>query len=140
MGEPTDPVPAEAPLPAPPEPIVPRAQARLGSEPRRAPAPRREAVGSVILRWTVTFAIATAAAGVIDGLWSWSRAAQHLPTVLGRVRWLVYLAASHALAGAVAGAILAGAVLVWSRQTRLGDFVRFAIREHDRRRAIDPGH
>src|SRR6185295_615879 len=54
--------------------------------------------------------------------------------------WLLYLAASHALAGAAAGAILAVLVLVWSRQTRLGDFVRYAIREHDRRRAIDPGH
>ena len=98
-------------------------------------APR---VGTVIAGWAITFAIAGAAAGVIDGLWSWSRAAQHLPGLGGRLRWLGYLAVSHALAGAVVGAVLAALGLVWARATRLGDVARFAIAEHRARRDRDP--
>jgi len=96
-------------------------------------------VGTVIVGWAIALALAAAAAGVIDGLWSWGRAGQHLPGVGGRARWLAYLATSHALAGGVVGAVLASLGLVWSRATRLGDLARFARAEHDRRRAADPG-
>jgi arylsulfatase A-like enzyme len=101
-----------------------------------SPLPR---VGTVIVGWTVAFAVGGAAAGAIDGLWSWSRAAQHLPGVIERIRWLAYLAASHALAGAALGVVAALTGLMFSRATRLGDVARFAHRYHDERRAEDPG-
>src|SRR5262245_2909399 len=125
----SEPPAAEPVAPAP----APAARARPVVDPALRP------IGQVILGWTITVAIAAAAAGVIDGLWSWSRAGQHLPGVLARVRWLVYLAASYAVAGAVAGAIAAALGLAWSRLTRLGDVLRFARAEHERRRAADPG-
>jgi choline-sulfatase len=104
-----------------------------------APLAPATPVGRVIVGGTITFAIAAAAAGVIDGLWSWSRAGQHLSDVLGRLRWLVYLAASHAFAGAILGALVTSLLVLWSRGTRLGDVLRFARAEHERRRAADPG-
>jgi arylsulfatase A-like enzyme len=91
-------------------------------------APR---VGTVLAGWAITFVVAAVAAALIDGIWSWSHAGQHLPGVAGRLRWLVYLMASHALAGGVLGLVLAALGLVWSRATRLGDLVRAWLRADD---------
>ena len=104
-----------------------------------APTPHVPRAGIVIASWAFGLAIAGAAAGVIDGLWSWARAGQHLPDLGGRLRWLGFLATSHALAGAVAGAIGGALGLAWSRWTRLGDVARFGLAEHRARRERDPG-
>ncbi|MBP9203088.1 MAG: sulfatase [Kofleriaceae bacterium] len=83
-------------------------------------------------------ALALAAAGVIDGLWSWGPARQFVPGALGRIGWLGYLATSHALVGAGVGAIAGLMHWAWMQHTRLGTLWRFARARHDEARAADP--
>ena len=83
-------------------------------------------------------AIAAAAAGVVDGLWTWGRLDQFLAGAGGKLRLLAYLAASHALAGALAGLAAAAVLAFYLRVTRLGTLYRHARAEHERARVRDP--
>jgi len=82
--------------------------------------------------------IAGLATGAIDAIWSWAPAAQFVPGAGARLRYVVFTATSYGLAGAIAGLIIAAALLGFLRGTRLGDLVHFAVREHQVRRARDP--
>ncbi|MBS1124053.1 MAG: sulfatase, partial [Deltaproteobacteria bacterium] len=79
------------------------------------------------------------ATGAIDALWSWGPAAQFAPGFLARVRFVLFNATMHAAVGALAALVVLAGVLVMSHGTRLGDLVRFGLREHATRRARDPG-
>jgi choline-sulfatase len=84
-------------------------------------------------------AVAGAAAGVIDGLWSWSALAQFVPGVGGKLRVLLFLGAAHALLFGALGAAGAALLAYFDRATRLGDLCRAALAHHQRARARDPG-
>ncbi len=99
--------------------------------------PRRSIV-HVLGAGAMTGVIAGLATGAIDAVWSWGPAAQFVPSFLARLRFVLFSAAAHAAAGAAIGLVLAGAILVLSRATRLGDLVRFGYREHLAKRARDP--
>ncbi len=105
-------------------------------EPVRDPALRP--IGVVLGSGVITGTIAGCAAGMIDAVWSWAPAAQFVPGVLSRIRFVLFSAISHAAAGAVVGLVLTCAFLVLSRASRLGDLGRFAWREHLARRDRDP--
>jgi len=96
-------------------------------------------VGEVLGAGVLTGVIAGLAAGAIDALWSWGPAGQFAPGFLARVRFVLFTATTHAAAGALVGLAIAGKLLVLSRASRLGDLVRFGLREHVARRARDPG-
>jgi arylsulfatase A-like enzyme len=99
--------------------------------------PESRSVATVVLGGALGGALAAAAAGVIDAVWSWAPAAQFLPDVLGRARFALYLALVYGSAGAAFGA--AGALVVAGfARTRLGDLIRFARRAHVETRARDP--
>jgi choline-sulfatase len=87
---------------------------------RRAHAPP---LGRRMSAALVAGAMAGGAAGAIDGVWSWPGLGQFAPETSGRLRALVYLAASCGLAGALAAAALAGLAIALARGTRLGDVV-----------------
>jgi arylsulfatase A-like enzyme len=91
-----------------------------------------------LARGALTGLLAGLAAGAIDALWSWRAAAQFLPGVLGRVRWVAYAALSHGAIGAIVGVAGAAALLLLLRATRLGDLVPFLVAHHNARRARDP--
>ena len=95
-------------------------------------------LGEVLGTGALTGLYAGFAAGMIDAVWSWAPAAQFLPGVGGRLRFVLYTALSHGAAAAVCGFMLAVLLLVMSRGTRLGDLVRFAWADHATRRARDP--
>src|SRR6516165_5558855 len=80
--------------------------------------------------------IAAAAAGAIDAVWGWAPAAQFVPTIARRLRFVLYAALSHGALGLVAGVVLA-AVIVGMAHTRLGTLTRFAFGYHDGMRAKD---
>ncbi|TMQ12213.1 MAG: hypothetical protein E6J90_32275, partial [Deltaproteobacteria bacterium] len=82
--------------------------------------------------------IAGLATGAIDAIWSWVPAAQFLPGTAARLRCVAFAATSYALVGALVGLAAAVVLLVLVRGTRLGDLLRFALREHRDRRARDP--
>ncbi len=82
--------------------------------------------------------IAAFAAGAIDALWSWGPAAQFVPGLLSRARFVAYSAFALGFAGLIVGAIVAAFMLVLFRATRLGDFARFAADAHRVRRERDP--
>ncbi|HEY1548453.1 MAG TPA: hypothetical protein VGG28_11560, partial [Kofleriaceae bacterium] len=46
---------------------------------------------------------AGALAGAIDAVWSWRHAAQFVPSLFGRLRFVIYTALSHGAVAAVAG-------------------------------------
>ncbi len=94
--------------------------------------------GQLLVLGALTGAIAAAATGILDGLWTWGRLSQFLPGVGGKLRLLVYLAASHAVVGLLAGVIVAAVGGFYMRVTRLGTLVRHAGAEHARARARDP--
>jgi arylsulfatase A-like enzyme len=83
--------------------------------------------------------IAGSAAGAIDAVWSWAPAAQFLPGVAARIRFVAYSALSLGTAGMLAGVVLAAVLVGLSRYTRLGELVRFAWAAHEERRARDAG-
>ncbi|MCG8420618.1 MAG: sulfatase-like hydrolase/transferase [Proteobacteria bacterium] len=87
----------------------------------------------------VAGALAGAAAGAIDGLWSWRDMNQFLPGPSGKLRALVYLAASYGLAGALAGAAGAASIGFFWHFTHVGGLFRHALARHRAMRAADPG-
>jgi arylsulfatase A-like enzyme len=105
-------------------------------EPVGDPAARSKS--DVLGTGVLTGTIAGLAAGAIDALWSWGPAAQFVPGVLGRIRFVAFGAFSHAAAGAIAGLALSLVLLALSRGSRLGDLARFGWREHVARRSQDP--
>src|SRR3954453_12670188 len=105
-------------------------------EPDREPLFRP--VGDVLGAGAASGVIAGLATGAIDAIWSWGPAAQFVPGVAGRLRCVGFAATSYAPDGAVAGMGAAPVVLGLGRGTRLGDLMRFALREHRTRRAHDP--
>ncbi|MDB4963121.1 MAG: sulfatase [Myxococcales bacterium] len=96
--------------------------------------PATDVLGTGVL----TGAIAGLAAGAIDALWSWGPAAQFVPGILARIRFVAFTGLSHAAAGAVIGLLVAVALLTLSRGSRLGDLARFGWRQHVAARARDP--
>ncbi len=110
-------------------------------EPARDPALRSDpaSAGTLLGAGVVAGIIAGLAAGAIDALWSWGPAAQFVPEFFARARFTLFNATMHAAAGAVAGLTVTSFLLVLSRVTRLGDLLRFGLREHAERRARDPG-
>ncbi|MBA3461666.1 MAG: sulfatase-like hydrolase/transferase [Deltaproteobacteria bacterium] len=106
-------------------------------EPARDPAlrPLAEVLGAGV----IAGAIAGLAAGAIDALWSWGPAAQFVPGFLSRLRYVLFSATSGATAGALVGLVVTAVLLVLSRESRLGDLLRFGWRDHVARRERDPG-
>ncbi|HEX4418397.1 MAG TPA: sulfatase-like hydrolase/transferase [Kofleriaceae bacterium] len=86
----------------------------------------------------VTGGLAGLVAGAIDAIWSWAPAAQFVPGVGSRLRFVAFAATSDALVGAAAGLAVAIVVLGLWRATRIGDLARFLVDEHQRQRARDP--
>lgn len=105
-------------------------------EPIAAPAPRP--ILDVVLGGAITGGLAGATTGLIDAAWSWRALEQFVPDGLGRLRVALYLAASYALWGVVAGVLVALVGLLYFRVTRLGTLYRHALAEHARARARDP--
>lgn len=103
------------------------------------PAPRRSALGRMLLAGLVGGAVAGAGAGAIDGLWSWSALSQFVPGAGGKVRALLFLSAAYALLFALAGAGGAAFLAYCDRATRLGALWRGALERHAQVRARDPG-
>ncbi|HUQ05200.1 MAG TPA: sulfatase [Kofleriaceae bacterium] len=100
--------------------------------------PRPIPFGQLLAIGAITGATAAAVAGVLDGLWTWGRLSQFLPGLGSKLRLLVYLAASHALIGLLAGTLVAAVGGFYLRVTRLGNLVRHAGAEHARTRAREP--
>jgi len=100
--------------------------------------PALRSFGDVIGVGALTGALTGLATGAIDALWSWTPAAQFVPGVAGRLRYVAFAATSYAFACASAGLLLAAAWLWLARGTRLGDLARFAFDDHRARRARDP--
>lgn len=82
--------------------------------------------------------LAGLAAGAIDAAWSWAPAVQFVAGLVGQLRFVGFSAAIAGGAGLVAGLVVAAAILVVMRGTRLGDLARFAFAEHAARRQRDP--
>ncbi len=101
------------------------------------PAPQPP-LAEVLGRGALTGLLAGLATGAIDAIWSWAPAAQFVPGVLSRLRYVVFSALLHAFAGLVVGCLIAAAVLTLSRATRIGDLLRFGWRTHVEQRARDP--
>ena len=79
-------------------------------------------------------ALAGAATGIIDGLWSWRQMARFVPDIPGRARALLFLAAAYALFAALAAAVATLVGLALWRGTRLG---HIAARRRARERSRD---
>src|SRR4051794_32937608 len=97
-------------------------------------------VRAVLAAGAVTSLVAGAAAGLVDGVWSWQPASQFVPDLGGKLRLLFYLAAAYALVAAAAGTAIAAVALFYLRVTRLGDLARHGAAEHARARARGPEH
>ncbi|HET9621759.1 MAG TPA: sulfatase-like hydrolase/transferase [Kofleriaceae bacterium] len=95
-------------------------------------------LGEAIGHGAITGGLAGLVAGAIDAIWSWAGAAQFVPSVTGRLRFVGFAAISDALAAGLAGALLAAIVLGLVRGTRLGDLIAALRRAHTRRRAAAP--
>ncbi len=102
-------------------------------EPARDPAlrPLAEVLGAGV----IAGALAGLAAGTIDALWSWGPAAQFVPGLLSRMRFVVFSGLTDAAAGALAGLVVAATLLVISRGSRIGDLLRFGWDHHVGQRA-----
>jgi arylsulfatase A-like enzyme len=98
----------------------------------------RRPIRDVLGTGTLTGLFAGFAAGAIDAIWAWAPAAQFVPGVAGRLRFVAFTAFEHALVGLVVGLIATAILLVLSRQTRLGDLMRFAFAHHRERQATKP--
>ena len=101
-------------------------------------APSRRALLTVLAIAALAGALAGAIVGLVDGLWSWRAAAQFVPGVLTRLRWLLFLSSIYAFAGLLVGAVIGAVGLYFSRLTRIGDLLRFAVAHHADVRAKDP--
>jgi len=91
--------------------------ARPEYDPETGPRGPARWVGAAL----VAGAVAGAAAGVIDGVWSWRGLDQFAPEAGSKLRALVFLGASSAVAGALIAAAVAAAAIGLGRITRLGD-------------------
>jgi arylsulfatase A-like enzyme len=100
--------------------------------------PSRRPIADVLGTGTLTGLIAGLAAGAIDALWSWAPAAQFVPGIAGRCRFVTYTALSHGATGALVGFAITTALLVLSRGTRLGDLARLLFASHHEREASAP--
>ena len=100
--------------------------------------PEQRPLSNVLGTGVLAGLIAGAAAGAIDAVWSWRAAAQFVPGLGGRLRFVLYTALSHGATGAAIGFLLAAVLLVLSRATRLGDLMRFAFAHHRARRDSAP--
>ncbi|MFT3693004.1 MAG: sulfatase-like hydrolase/transferase [Kofleriaceae bacterium] len=80
------------------------------------------------------------ATGAIDAIWSWAAAAQFLPGIASRLRFLLFTAIEHGFIGWLVGILTAVALLALSRATRLGDLYTFAIATHRKQREQGPEH
>jgi arylsulfatase A-like enzyme len=103
-----------------------------------APNDSRPVAGGLLVAGVFGGAIAGAGTGAIDAVWSWSELSQFLPGFGGKLRLLLYLASAYALVGALLGPIVLATARVYWRWTRLGDVVRFGLREHRAARKRDP--
>ena len=101
--------------------------------PRSTPRPTGEVLGIGVL----TGLLAGFVAGALDAILSWTSAAQFVPHIATRLRFVLFAGFAHAAAGAALG-LAAGIVFAVLRATRLGDVTRFGIHEHADRRARDP--
>lgn len=81
--------------------------------------------------------LAGAGVGFGDAVLSWSSSTQFVPHVLTRLRFILFTSLTYSLAGVLLGLVAALAFLVL-RATRLGHLTRFAIADHEERRARDP--
>lgn len=106
--------------------------------PADEPVPARRPVAELLGTGVLAGAIATGAAGAIDAVWSWPVAAQFVPGVTARLRFVAYTTTSHALAGALLGLGLTAALLVLARGSRAGELADFGAATHRARRAADP--
>jgi arylsulfatase A-like enzyme len=97
----------------------------------------RRPIGDVLGTGTFAGTIAGLVAGAIDAIWSWAPAAQFLPHVTSRLRFVAYTALSHAAVGLAIGFVLTVVMLVLSRATRLGDLTRFAFAYHRKQKPRD---
>jgi len=86
----------------------------------------------------LTSLVAGAAAGVVDGLWSWRASGQFVPDLLGKLRLLVYLATAYGLGALIAGTAATAIGLFYLRATRVGPLIAHARAEHERARAAGP--
>lgn len=103
-----------------------------------APGPALRPIAHVLAGGAIAGAIAGLAAGMIDAVWSWGPAAQFVPGVLARARFVAFSGITDATAGALIGLALAAVLVVLSRASRLGDLLRFGYAEHVARRDRDP--
>ncbi len=101
-------------------------------------ADRPRPVGEVLATGVLAGAFAAAAVGALDACFAWRAATQFTPGVLTHLRFVLFVALTHALAGMVVGLIVTPGLLVLSRETRLGDMLRFGHGVHLERRARDP--
>src|SRR5688500_5064658 len=99
-----------------------------------ATTPVRQALAAGAL----TSLVAGAAAGLVDGLWSWRAAGQFVPDVIGKLRLLAYLATAYGLGALVVGTAITAIALFYLRATRVGDLIAHARTEHARMRAAAP--
>jgi choline-sulfatase len=110
----------------------------LSQDPSASRDPTRPPLVDSLIAGAAIGALAAAAIGVLDGLWSWRRFAQFTPGALERLRVVAYLACSYALVGALVGVVIAGLAAYYLRVSRLGTLLAHAQREHARARARDP--
>ncbi|HPH67012.1 MAG TPA: sulfatase-like hydrolase/transferase [Kofleriaceae bacterium] len=99
---------------------------------------RPVALGHALAAFVVAGALAGLATGAVDALWSWQAANQFVATLPSKLRWLAFSTFIDGLAGAAAGAALGGFLLLLGRGTRLGDLARFALRQHEATRDVEP--
>jgi len=98
----------------------------------------RRPIREVLATGTLVGLFAGFVAGAIDAIWSWAPAAQFVPSVVSRLRFVLFTGLSHALVGFFAGLIVTLLLLLLSRGTRLGDLMRFAFAHHRERQAAKP--
>ncbi|MBP9085771.1 MAG: sulfatase-like hydrolase/transferase [Kofleriaceae bacterium] len=95
------------------------------------------AFGAWVLYGAAVGAAGAAAAGLLDGLLSVSRASQFVAG-FGIVRFVSYVLVAYALVGAIVGLVAASAVTGLMRWTSLGDAVKLLTTAHAHRRSTDP--
>lgn len=110
----------------------------MDSEPDQSTVSTMVRPGLVILGAALAGLVGGAAAGLIDGIWSYGALDQFLATLTGKLRLLSHLALSYGLAASVVAGAAGSAFMVLSRYTRLGEFARFACAVHNERRRTDP--
>jgi arylsulfatase A-like enzyme len=103
----------------------------MEASPRRPP-------GDVLASGALTGLIAGVAAGLCDAIWSWAPAAQFVPGIGARLRFVLYTALSLGATSALVGLCVTAGLLVLSRFTRLGELARFGWAEHIARQKRDP--